>query len=183
MPYLKLITGLFSAALIVATSASSSATASEIEEPSQTEKQKSGIAVLGSAQYDSNEDDITIEVNSVDRSSTGGLTSLTYTIANHGDKESSLITQVLGKSEFTYPPRRLGSPTLLDEEGQVRYFTIMNSDNDCVCPKGGGDSGTPQHVAAGGSQPAWSSFILPDDVDTVTVEFPDFAPIKGIPVS
>ncbi|CAM3818310.1 hypothetical protein NOGI109294_14595 [Nocardiopsis gilva] len=170
-------------AILLASISSTSALAQQGSSTDQKNSTPDEPPVLGSAKYESNVADLSIEVNAVDRSASGGLTSLTYTIVNHGDERSDVISNLLSESEFSYPPARLAAPSLLDENEQVRYFTIMNTAEDCVCPAGAGDDGTPTRVPGGESQYVWSTFILPDNVSKVTVEFPDFPPIKDVPVS
>lgn len=147
--------------------------------------------VLGSSQPSSNYEDsdeikdLYLEINSLDRSPNSGLTSLAYTIENKGKSESESIKGFLRNAD-TYKyghPRdmRLNSPTLVNNE--TKYLTIMDSEDDCLCPRGTGSNDIPDEIPAGESVPVWSSYWVPDNVSTVTVEIPGFDPIKDVPIS
>ncbi|WP_141922211.1 hypothetical protein [Haloactinospora alba] len=147
--------------------------------------------VLGSAQPSGNHEDsdkikdLYLEINSLDRSPSGGLTSLAYTIENKGKSESESMRGILRNAD-TYKygharDMRLNAPTLVN--GETKYLTIMDSEDDCLCPRGTGANDIPDEIPAGESVPIWSSYWVPDDVSTVTVEVPGFDPIKDVPIS
>ncbi|WP_246062056.1 OmpA family protein [Haloactinospora alba] len=142
--------------------------------------------ILGEAGPDDQDEDtenLEVAVNAVQRSSSGGLTSLTYTITNNGNEEADPIYHFLKSGIFNCgqaSDSRLDGIQLIDEKTNTKYKTLTKSNEDCLAPKGNGDAAD---IAAGESRTVWSSYWTEDETSKVTVDIPGFEPVKNVPVS
>lgn len=143
----------------------------------------SSAVVLGEAQADDAPSSVSIEVNALTRSPGGDLVTMDYTIVNSDSEERYGVSEDLGESVFAYGPGSMSGATLLDASNEVRYFAVANSDDRCICPKSSGGDVVPKYVEPQKSQSTWTSFFVPEEVDSVTVEFPGFQPVEDTPIS
>lgn len=87
------------ASMLLASTATT-ADASEEKEASEPASESQDLPALGSGRSTSSNDDLAIEVNSLKRSSEGGLTSLTYTFSNSGNEDSEIIPNFFTDNKF-----------------------------------------------------------------------------------
>lgn len=124
--------------------------------------------------------ELTAEVNKAEKSDTGNLVSITWSIENEGNSKSTL-TWLYDRS-YAYSGSYFSGVTLTDSSASSRYHPIMDGFGQCLC------SGNISNDFTLGVNPKekntyWSLFSVPEDVDTVTVEIPGFEPIEDIPIS
>lgn len=128
-------------------------------------------------------DGSTTEINGLERASSGEVL-LRWTFRNHS--EDRIHTSAFRLSQYWnyYSISATQGLTLLDEENQVRYYPLVDSDQRCLCAGGFSDYDFTSFVDPGRRSSYWSTYLLPEDIDTVTVEFPeDFPPVEDVPVS
>lgn len=139
------------------------------------------LDTLGSAQGNSNEStNLTAEVHQVERSSEGNLVSVTWSIKNDGNER--VVLAWLSDRTYTYSGPNFAGVTTLSEEFTTRYHPIMDSAGSCLC-SGKTSNDFSQRVEPGEQVAYWSLFSIPDDVQRLTVEIPNFSPIEEIPIS
>ncbi|OKI19168.1 hypothetical protein A6A08_05320 [Nocardiopsis sp. TSRI0078] len=99
---------------------------------------------------------------------------------NTGSTQSSLAW--LRDGSYVYSGQNFAGVTAMNPEGETRYRPIMDGEGYCLCS--GEESNELINVLDPGEKIAyWSLFSVPDDLDTVTVEIPNFEPIEDIPIS
>ncbi|WP_147280050.1 hypothetical protein [Marinitenerispora sediminis] len=127
-------------------------------------------------------DGATIEVNALDRSTTGEYTQLVWTL--HNESDTRIRLQDFGNRTYLYPGSTLGSGlVLIDEEHGIRYHPYIDADQDCLCAGSDYVPSKFQLTTHPGTQNTyWASYQLSEDTDTVTVEIPGFLPIADVPV-
>jgi hypothetical protein len=124
----------------------------------------------------------TAKVNQLDLSTTA-ITVLDLTMHNEGTDGLPFAVEAIGQT-YLYVGGPQSGITLLDTVDQTRYHPLMDEETRCLCSAGIAspmelvtlvppDSYTTYH----------STFLLPEDVDEVTVEVPGFDPIEEVPVT
>ncbi len=106
--------------------------------------------------------------------------SITWSIENKGNSQEGLAW--LKDGSYIYKGQNFAGVTIMDSKEGIRYHPIMDGDGSCLC------SGESSNEFIGTLNPGekiayWSLFSVPDDIDTVTVEIPNFEPIEDIPIS
>lgn len=71
---------------------------------------------------------------------------------------------------------------MADPDEGTRYHPIMDENGSCLC-SGSISNDLVQNLGSGDEVAYWSLFSVPDDIDSVTVEIPNFDPIEDIPIS
>lgn len=120
-------------------------------------------------------------VNALDRSA-AGFSVLAWTLLNEGT--GTIPTAWFYSVAYLYSGVPFSGITLLAPEQGLRFYPLMDADQGCLCSAGYGNP--PEFVGRVGSNSYstyWSTYLLPEDVETVTVEIPGFAPIEDVPVS
>lgn len=106
--------------------------------------------------------------------------SITWSIENSGNQQEGLAW--LKDGSYIYSGQNFAGVTTTDPSKGVRYHPIMDGEGSCLC------SGERSNEFVGTLNPGekiayWSLFSVPEDVETVTVEIPNFDPIEDIPIS
>ncbi|MEO3823327.1 hypothetical protein [Actinomadura sp. B10D3] len=70
--------------------------------------------------------------------------------------------------------------TLYDEATGMRYYTLRDTQNRCVCNQ---PTGRDYRVLPGGTITHANAYRLPPEVTNITVEFPGYEPTRSVPVS
>ncbi|GAB3210203.1 hypothetical protein GCM10027294_27610 [Marinactinospora endophytica] len=169
---------LFTASTIASSPNSHASTA----EQSPTPENPSIPSLGSSASSRTNWEGAEVEVNELKRSSTGGYTSLTWTLHNNSTETISLGE--MRNKIYYYKGSHDGSGVaLIDEENSYRYNPFIDSNEKCLCA--GADHSPAKFkllTEPGESTTYWASYQLSEDTETVTVEIPGFLPIKDVPV-
>ncbi|OLT24669.1 hypothetical protein BJF83_06545 [Nocardiopsis sp. CNR-923] len=83
---------------------------------------------------------------------------------------------------YTYAGQNFAGVTATSPETGTRYHPVMDGEGACLCS--GSTSNDLVQILNPGEQVAyWSLFSVPTDLDSVTVEIPNFDPIEDIPIS
>jgi hypothetical protein len=126
--------------------------------------------------------DGTAKVNQLDRSPTG-ITVLAWTLHNQGSDGFPFSVEAIGET-YLYVGGPQSGITLLDSAEQTRYHPLMDEETRCLCSAG---IARPMELVTVVPQDSYatyhSTFLLPEDVDEVTVEVPGFEPIEEVPVT
>jgi len=137
------------------------------------------LPVLGSANAASGDlGDSTVDVNQVQRGA-GGYTSIAWSV---NIRSGSFNLVGMRNDLYLYGDHDMAGVTVLDEEGQVRYHPLVDSEAVCVCAGTFHPGDFVDLVEAEQSSTYWSSYLLPEDVATVTLEVPGFEPVTDVPV-
>jgi hypothetical protein len=137
------------------------------------------LPVLASANAASDDlGDSTVDVNRVERGA-GGYTNISWTV-NVRSGSFNLIG--MRNDLYLYGDHDMSGVTVLDEEGQTRYHPLVDTEDVCVCAGTFHPGDFVDMVEAEQSSTYWGSYLLPEDVATVTLEVPGFDPVTDIPV-
>lgn len=126
------------------------------------------------------QDDITATVDSVEANGQG-MARVTYTLTNVGEADYTVGNELDDPDSFRTLSVQAANVQIIDEKGQERKYTLVDSERNCVCywTQPGSDYFTlePDDEAQFANM-----YALDDDVRTVTVEIPGFEPVKGVKV-
>ncbi|MFI6575068.1 hypothetical protein ACIBFB_04650 [Nocardiopsis sp. NPDC050513] len=120
------------------------------------------------------------EVHQVERDETGSFLSVTWSIENIGNGQEGIAW--LRDGAYLYDGQGFSGVSTLDPAEGTRYHPVMDGTGSCLCS---GERNN-EFIAAlnPGEQVAyWSLFSVPADLETVTVEIPNFDPIEDVPIS
>lgn len=136
---------------------------------------------LGTAQSnDELSSNLVAEVHRAERDESNSFLSVTWSIENTGTTQAPLAW--LRDGSYVYSGQNFAGVTTLNPKEGTRYRPIMDGDGYCLCS--GEESNELINVLNPEEKIAyWSLFSVPDDIDTVTVEIPNFEPIEDIPIS
>ncbi|MEC3894337.1 hypothetical protein [Nocardiopsis sp. LDBS1602] len=124
---------------------------------------------------------LTAEAHQTERSESGSLVSVTWSVENNG-AEKVFFNWPAGTSYMYSLTTYYSGVTATSTEKDMRYHPIMDGESDCLCS--GKLSNDFKEIINPGEQVAyWSMFSVPSDVDTITLEIPGFDPIEDIPIS
>lgn len=123
---------------------------------------------------------LTAEVHQAERDDSGVLLSVTWSIENTGGDQVSMLW--LRDRSYSYSGQNFAGVTAASSDGGFRYHPIMDGNGTCLC-SGSASNDLVQNLGSGDKVTYWSLFSVPDDIDTVTVEIPNFEPIEDIPIS
>jgi hypothetical protein len=116
-----------------------------------------------------------IEIRSLQRDEGGTLT-LRFQLINDGTQEvNSCSYREYGGND---PCGTVSGAHLIDAGNKKKYLVIRDSGKKCVCAEG------VDHLRRGRRLNAWAKFPAPpDNVQKITVVFPGFEPIDGVPIT
>ncbi|URM98087.1 OmpA family protein [Actinomadura madurae] len=118
------------------------------------------------------------------RRSPSGLVNLVWKLTNTGGEQFSSTTQftIPVTKVFYYGGASDGTMgvTLYDEATGMRYYTLRDTQNRCVCNQ---PVGRDYRVLPGGTMTHANAYRLPPEVTDITVEFPGYEPTRNVPVS
>ena len=128
--------------------------------------------VLGTWEGAINEKIFRVDVNSVVVKN--GVTTLTFTVTNTGDKGTLMCYVAFGGNDLLSDDVKLSDP-----QNSLVYSPGKAADKSCMCSELDASSLEP-----GESRTVFTTFKgLPDGVGAVTVTIPNVAPFEGIPVT
>ncbi|MDA2811145.1 hypothetical protein O4J56_10900 [Nocardiopsis sp. RSe5-2] len=121
-----------------------------------------------------------IDVNSAVREEGTDLVTVTWTI-NVKDSDDIYAGDLTGET-FEYTGEGSHGVTALDEENQLRFYTLRDERGICLCAgvQTPGDFIDP--VREDSSAPYWNTFMIPQDTKKITLEFPGFEPAQDVPI-
>jgi len=136
---------------------------------------------LGSANgNDELSGDLTAEVNAVTRNEAGNLLSVTWSIANSGSDNVTLSW--FNQYSYVYSGPNFAGVTAFSSDTGTRYHPIMDGENYCLCS--GEYSAQLMEIARPGETVTyWSLYSVPSNIDSITLELPNFEPIEDVPIS
>jgi outer membrane protein OmpA-like peptidoglycan-associated protein len=124
-----------------------------------------------------------LDVTELQRSPSG-LVNLVWKLTNTGSEQFS------GTTQFTMPVTNVfyygGASdgtmgvTLHDESTGLRYYTLRDTQNRCLCNQ---PAGRDYRILPGGTMTHANAYKLPPEVKNITVEFPGYEPIRNVPVN
>ncbi|MEV2277959.1 hypothetical protein AB0I72_20470 [Nocardiopsis sp. NPDC049922] len=120
------------------------------------------------------------EVHWAERDDSGSFLSVTWSIENIGNGQEGLAW--LRDGAYLYDGQGFSGVSTVDPGEGTRYHPVMDGTGSCLCS---GERNN-EFIAAlnPGEQVAyWSLFSVPADLDSVTVEIPNFDPIEDVPIS
>lgn len=139
------------------------------------------LEVLGTSTGNAEESrDLIAEVHQAERDDSGSFLSLTWGIENNGSGQASMLW--LRDRSYSYTGQNFAGVTMVNPDGGTRYHPIMDGNGTCLC-SGSISNDLVQNLGSGDEVTYWSLFSVPDDIDSVTVEIPNFDPIEDIPIS
>lgn len=130
---------------------------------------------------DSSTENAPLTINSLERSSDSNAVTLTYTITN--ERSDDVSPAFLFGDVFLYEGPAYSGVTLFDAETESRHHPLANEEEHCVCA---GDHPPPEVTTLIGAEMSvsyWALYQIPDDVDSVTVEIPNYEDIDDVPIS
>ncbi|WP_241480186.1 hypothetical protein [Nocardiopsis halotolerans] len=143
--------------------------------------QAENLDILGAVEGRSNRSTgLTAEVHQAERNQSGNLLSITWSISNSGD-ERVVLTWMDDRS-YAYEGPYFSGVTAVSSDGNTRYHPVMDGMGACLC-SGNLSGDFVQRVEPDEKIAYWSLFSVPDDMDTVTIEIPEFDPIEDVPIS
>ena len=139
------------------------------------------LEVLGTSPGNAEESsELVAEVHQAEKDDSGAFLSLTWGIKNNGDGQASMLW--LRDRSYSYTGQNFAGVTLVNPDEGTRYHPIMDGNGTCLC-SGSISNDLVQNLGSGDKVAYWSLFSVPDDIDSVTVEIPNFDPIEDIPIS
>jgi outer membrane protein OmpA-like peptidoglycan-associated protein len=129
---------------------------------------------------------VKVDINALTRDPSG-LTQLTWTLTSTGsEKFAALMFSQTGNTaakidyfkDRNYKGGLTAGVTLYDETGRLRYWTLRDKNNYCLCF----DSMAIGKVnfSQGESATYYNLFKVPPEVRSITVEIPGYAPVKNL---
>ncbi|MBE3000714.1 hypothetical protein IDM40_18720 [Nocardiopsis sp. HNM0947] len=150
-----------------------SAGATESDAPSSAD-----LEVLGSSEGTGEDTaDMVAEVNEVSRHPSGGFVSVVYSISNNGTDGVHMGTTL--DSDGDYSSSALAGVTLADQGGATRYHPLMNAETECICTVTHGNSAE-NRIDPNETYTYWALYKVPDEVESVDVEIPEFGEITDV---
>lgn len=132
--------------------------------------------------------DFRAEVNRVE-SERNGFVTVYWTLTNISDERQS-VQEYLGQRKYggvayfseQFPWYRQSDVDGVEivQDGK-RYLSVTDSSSNCVCSTS--TLGGAGFLPSGESLEAYSSYYLPEDVESVSVSFPDIDPMEDIRVA
>lgn len=122
--------------------------------------------------------DASVEVNEVARDSTGEFVTLVYTIEYQGSDDLYLGNVTDNRD---YGRHAQAGTALADSTGQERYYPLANEDEKCLCTIRSGSS-IIDRLGPDESVTYWAMYMVPEDVDAVDVEVPEFGELADLPL-
>ncbi|MFD3686939.1 hypothetical protein ACFWTE_19215 [Nocardiopsis sp. NPDC058631] len=143
--------------------------------------QSSDLESLGTSSGTSDESrSLTSEVHRVERDESQKLISVTWSIENSGDEQVSMLW--LRDRSYSYSGQNFAGITALDSDADTRYHPVMDGEGACLC-SGSISNDLVQNLNSGDKVAYWSMFSVPSDIDSITIEIPNFDPIEDVPIS
>ncbi|WP_223830546.1 hypothetical protein [Nocardiopsis quinghaiensis] len=142
---------------------------------------QSDLESLGTAPGNAKESNpLTAEVHQAKRDSSGVLLSVAWSIENTGDDQVSMLW--LRDRSYSYSGQNFAGVTAVSPDGVFRYHPIMDGNGTCLC-SGSASNDLVQNLASGAKVTYWSMYSVPEDLESITIEIPNFEPIEDIPIS
>lgn len=139
------------------------------------------LEVLGTSPGNAEESrDLVAEIHQAEKDDSGAFLSLTWVIKNNGDGQASMLW--LRDRSYSYTGQNFAGVTMVNPDEGTRYHPIMDGNGSCLC-SGSISNDLVQNLGSGDEVAYWSLFSVPADIDSVTVEIPNFDPIEDVPVS
>ncbi|MFW6639176.1 hypothetical protein ACOALZ_03945 [Nocardiopsis algeriensis] len=123
---------------------------------------------------------LTASVHEAKRDKSGSFLSITWGIENNSGER--VVLTWLSTTTYTYTGSSFSGVTVRSTETGIKHHPIMDSEGNCLC-SGNTSSNLQTGIDHGDQISYWSTYSVPEDVDTVTVEIPGFEPIEDIPIS
>ncbi|GAB3700369.1 hypothetical protein GCM10028793_26670 [Nocardiopsis oceani] len=123
---------------------------------------------------------ITAEAHLAERNERGNLVSITWSLENSTD-DAVNISWLSGTS-YMYDGPFYSGVTAESADGSQRFHPVMDGAGNCVC-SGMVSADFKERLQPADKVAYWSMFSVPEDVDEVTLEIPEFEPIEDIPIS
>jgi hypothetical protein len=123
---------------------------------------------------------LTAEVNQATRNESGNLLSVVWSIENNSE-DRVVVTWIADRS-YTYSGPYFSGVTVLSSDGGTRYHPVMDGSGECLC-SGNTSSNFKERIEPEEKVAYWSLFSVPKNVETLTIEIPEFDPIEDIPIS
>ena len=143
--------------------------------------QTTNLESLGTSEGNSTESkNLTAEAHNIERNDAGNLISVTWSIKNSGSER--VVLTWLKERSYKYDDQFFSGTTALGPEEETRYYPVMDGIGECLC-SGKTSNDFRQRVQPGEQVSYWSLFSVPSDLDILTIEIPNFDPIKDIPIS
>lgn len=120
-----------------------------------------------------------ITLNSLHRDKLG-LVSLTWTLTNNDQSNSMDDPPSEMMNPYDYSGAKASAITLIDESAKIRYKPLrMDPGKTCICTN---RSGIPYTLDNGQSAIFYEVYKLPTNVNSVTVNIPNYSPAKDIAI-
>jgi outer membrane protein OmpA-like peptidoglycan-associated protein len=128
-------------------------------------------------------------VNSLTRDPSG-MAQLTWTLTNTGAiqyqvsgfESNEASTTHWADLPYHYQGGTTPGVTLYDENSGLRYFSLLDSENYCICTAGGDPYTVRLFLKPNESVSFFNLFKLPPEVRSIGVEIPSYVPIKDVQV-
>lgn len=140
------------------------------------------LPVVASAEAShSGYEDSTIDVHWAERSEEGGFTSVAWSV--NLDKESGRFDAIyLINDIYQYEGTAVSEVTLLDEESEIRYHPLQDSEQRCLCTGSFRGPEVTYRLDGGSSGLFWTTYLLEEETSTVSLEVNGFETVSDIPV-
>ena len=141
----------------------------------------SDLESLGTASGNADESrSLTAEVHRAERDESQKLLSVTWSIENQGDGQASMLW--LRDRSYSYSGQNFAGVTALGSDEDTRYHPVMDGEGSCLC-SGSISNDLVQNLNGGDKVAYWSLFSIPSDIESITIEIPNFEPIEDVPIS
>lgn len=122
---------------------------------------------------------LVLEVNELSRDSSGTYATLLWSVRNEGTERITINPK---DTSLDFDRQSFAGVTLRDEESRTRFHPAMNSESACLCTRD--TVGTiDTRLDPGATLTYWSLYSVPADLETVTVEVPDFGDVTDVPLT
>ncbi|MDA0563234.1 hypothetical protein LG943_02650 [Streptomonospora sp. S1-112] len=163
--------------------ASATATTPSPPEGSHASPGASPSQTLGTATSNGdleNVSEATAEVLELTRSESSELTVLTVRITNNGTE--NIHANNFSNPVYDYRHTHLSGVTLLDNSSSTRHHPLIDAETNCLCSGYVSLSPYDPLIEPNQSTDYWTTYRVPSDTTTVSVEIPGFDPIDDVPV-
>lgn len=136
---------------------------------------------LGTAQGNSNlSADLIAAVHQAERDQSGTFLTVTWSIENSGSNPAGIVW--IRDRTYSYSSPNYAGVTAVSDDSGTRFHPIMDGNGECLC-SGPTSNNIAQQVEPDAQVAYWSLFSIPEDVESVTIEVPEFDPIEDVPIS
>ncbi|GAA2003114.1 hypothetical protein GCM10009799_32800 [Nocardiopsis rhodophaea] len=150
--------------------------------PQSASAEQEGLEVVATSKGEAGSglENSSLEVHTPQRSKGSDYVSISWTVKAQGGVFKS--GQIQSKT-YKYFQAGVTGVTATDEKSKIRYYPLQDTRKVCLCSGIHKPRGYILNVESGNLSTFWNSYMISQDVKTVTLDVPGFKPAEDIPIS